>query len=238
MNTTYRTFFRLTKQTGSVTYQTLDQKLEHGNLVYDSSLDPITDLNKYGQRAVGIDIILMECQMLQSYAEAIYGRGRYVVIETNQILEKDKVRELKTIKYFDEGSFTATKERIRQAARDRQLGKGAPRFTVYEILREKRAVLEGGGTESGVKFPFDYKRVVPQGIQTEIIYEKGRGVMPRPYIPKNPSSPLSSASKPKITSQPQSQLTLFSETVPPSRKVVPIRPEIDLAGEHDDEVPF
>lgn len=234
-----RTFYRLARQTGPINYMTLDQHLLPANHVYDSSFDPINNLNQHGQRARGIDIIIMECTRLFSDAEVIYGNGRYIVIEKNQKLEGGKIVESKTARYLDEKNFTATKERIRQASRDREHRRAAPRFSVYEMLFEKRAVFEGEGTKEGVKIPFAYVRT-PKGLQAEIIYEKSKGAISRQYLP--PQTNYQSSGFSRQTRKSKSvidadQLALFSEADKDKKsKIIPIREGIEISPE--DEVPF
>lgn len=240
-----RTFYRLARQTSPTTYVTLDQHLQPGNQVYDPPFEPIHILNKHGEQGRGIDIIVMECAGPISDAEAIFGSGRYIIIETNQALKSGRLSETKTVQYFDEESYGLVRQRIAQAARDRAstINIKVPHFKVYEILTEKWAILEGEGSKEGVKIPFKYQKTGLLGTLAASIYEKGRGAIPRHYSPPqavvtSSQSVITMPAKPEPKKGHSEQLQLFPETkIKKGRKVVPIREDIELTPPGV-EVPF
>ncbi len=241
-----RLFYRLARQTEPTTYATLDQHLQPRNQVYDTKFEPIHILNKHKENGRGIDIIIMECAGPISDAEAIFGNGRYIVIEKNQTLKSGRLTETKTVQYFDEESYNSVKQRIAQAAlaRESTINIKVPHFKVYEILTENQALLKGESTQEGVKIPFEYQKTPLLGTLAATIYKKGKGAIPKPYQPTQTKPAVTSSSSSvatplKLKSKKESeQLPLFPETKKgKGKKVVPIREDIEFTPPGV-EVPF
>ena len=244
----HRFFYRIARPLSSTSYMTLDEQLQPGNRIYNAVYEPLAVLNKHAPNARGLEVIVMNCSSVPlSDAKIKFSKGRFVVIEESEgRIVGGRVETTKNVQYFDETTFDKIRVRILSSLVRKAYGRAAPKFIVYGVLSEDAALMEEISGD-GKKVEFNYLRSdgggikTLQGIQTQQIYDKRIGVIPRQLPQKQFSgraSPIYERGKRERQGKPNTivtdQLPLFPE--PSKRKVVPIREGINIG--QDDDLPF